>query len=393
MSSPVPAGGIAAVPGWVRRMAAALLVGILVLGGIRTYNLLSSNDLPIDFIQYWAVGRLLAAGENPYDAALQLREQRRVYPERDIALMMWNPPPALPLYVPLGLMPARVAAIAWNAGQLVAVLAACLLLWRVYAGPDGAALALLLGGTFAGSWWLLVYGQNTGLILLGLALFAWGMQQRRPAVAGLGGALTVLKPHLLLGFGVLWAMDLADRERRRAVLWGVAAGLLAGLAAAGDPQVYEHFWQTLREPGPHAVPLRDWMLPTASYWLRYYLAPEVFAVQFVPAAAVVAGLVAVRLAYGCRGNWPTALPVVVAISFLTTPYGGWIFDLPVLLVPVVAAGGYLYRRGRYDALMLLVLAQFGITWATLLTARTLHGLWWVAPAVLAVAAAAWVGRR
>ena len=49
--------------------------------------------------------------------------------------MMWNPPWALVLVTPLGLLPANAAHFVWLAGQLAAVLAAAGMLWRVYRGP------------------------------------------------------------------------------------------------------------------------------------------------------------------------------------------------------------------------------------------------------------------
>ena len=50
-----------------------------------------------DFAEYWAAGRLNAAGHNPYDHAAMLQEQRRIgWPEADPD-MMYNPPWTLAL--------------------------------------------------------------------------------------------------------------------------------------------------------------------------------------------------------------------------------------------------------------------------------------------------------
>jgi hypothetical protein len=342
-----------------------------------------SPDLPKDFVQYWAVGRLVLAGENPYDPALQLREQRHVYPDWDIALMMWNPPPALPLYAPWGWLAARPAAFLWNAGQFLGILLASFLLVRIYA--EGQAWWLFLPMTigFAGTVWLLLYGQNTGWILLGLAGFLWGQKRDRPGLAGCCGALTVLKPHLLLGFGLVWLADLGYRGKARtALLTGVATVLLAtALAHLGDPLVLQHYLSALREPSPYAIAPKDWMLPAASYWLRWYLAPQSMTVQFLPSIVAALAMLLWRLRCGERWSWPETLPLVVAISVLTTGYGGWIFDLPVLLVPLIALAAQMMRE-KPMLLVYLTIWQFFVTWATLQFASSLHGLWWVAPAVL-----------
>ncbi|MCS7021132.1 MAG: DUF2029 domain-containing protein [Gemmataceae bacterium] len=346
--------------------------------------MLASAELPHDFIQYWAVGRLLWTGENPYDAALQLREQRHAYPQRDIALMMWNPPPALALYAPWGLLPPWTAAVLWNGLQLVAVVAAAFLLVQVYA-PSATVwwfLPLTLG--FVGTWWLLFYGQNTGWILLGLAGFVWGQHRQRPLLAGCCGALTILKPHLLLAFGLLWLTDLAYKGRpRMTVLAGL--GLVAattGLALGRDPAILTHFIQALQTPSPYAIPLASWMLPTASYWLRIWLVPDSFLFQFVPAVITSVVLLVWKLKQGSGWSWPETLPLVVAVSVLTTGYGGWIFDLPVLLVPVIAIAARLLRWGYGTAFFLVTIWQLSVTLTSLYFSATLHGFWWVAPAVL-----------
>jgi hypothetical protein len=371
------------IPGRVRWWLLVLLLLVTGSAAIRVYRGVISPELPKDFVQYWAVGRLFWKGENPYDPARQLREQQHVYPERDIALMMWNPPPALPLYAPWGLLPARLAAWLWNGLQLVAVLAASYLLVRVYA--PGTAwwwfLPLTLG--FTGTVWLLLYGQNTGWILLGLAGFAWGQHREQPWLAGCCGALTVLKPHLLLGFGLVWMGDVWHRGRPRiTLLVGVAAVCLAtALAHLSDPQVLLHYLTALREPSPYAVSPKDWMLPAASYWLRHYLAPESMAWQFLPSLLAALALWLWRLRCRQKWSWPQALPVVVAVSVLTTGYGGWIFDLPVLLVPLIALAAWMFQV-KPMLLVYLTAWQILVTWATFVYGSSLHSFWWVAPAVL-----------
>lgn len=372
------------VPYLVRLFLALLSILLLTIGLVRTIRLYDSDDLPVDFSQYWAVGRLILQAENPYDPALQLREQRRIYPDRDTALMMWNPPPALALYVPWGLLPAREAALLWNASQLVAVLGAVALLVRVYAPNASFWLFLPLTLGYVGTWWLLFYGQNTGWIVLGLAGFAWGQQQRRPWLAGCCGALTVIKPHLLLSFGLVWLGDFAVRGmQRRALVAGVltvaSATLLVHLS---DPMVVQHFLVTLWQPSQYAVPLSQWKLPTASYWLREWLLPTSFWVQFVPAGVISISLLAGRLRQGGSWDWPRQLPMIVALSVLVTGYGGWIFDLPVLLVPLIAAASMMLKSGRTTWFLYLTVWQLFVTFATLQMGGSLHAFWWVAPAVL-----------
>ena len=176
----------------------------------------------------------------------------------------------------------------------------------------------------------------------------------------------------------------------------------------------------MRNPPAGAVPLSEWPLPVASYWLRVGMDRSQFAWQFVPCAAACVLLVGYRLWRGAAWDWPRELPRVVWVSVLATPYGGWIFDLTVLLVPVVAVAAVLlgprascppafHPRGRSPAIgerrdpgsevggtpavpgataaIAFLAAHLGIVAASLTWAGALHGYWWVAPAVLLVSAA------
>jgi hypothetical protein len=331
-----------------------------------------------DFVEYYAAGAVNLRGGNPYDPDQILPVQRATGDDPDLAIatMMWNPPWALVLVTPLGLLPAKAAHLAWLAGQLAAVLASAAMLWRVYRGPAGlwpvgCAVALFFGPFFVLMW----YGQVGGLLLLGLAGFLYSHARGRPAAAGAFAALTALKPHLLFAFGLVMVLDaLATRRGRVALLAGAATVAAAALAAwAMNPDVYRHYfaagWQT--SGGTHVSP-KDWYQPLGSYWLRRAIDPDRFAVQFLPTivtAAVVAGYWFTRRR---AWDWPAEAPRLIFASVIAAAYGAWIFDLVVLLVPVVQAAVWLTtaRRGP-------------LWWAVVVGHFVLGGLTAVAPVVAA----------
>jgi len=337
--------------------------------------------IPKDFLEFWAAARLNLHGENPYDPARLLAEQQLADPGRREAVMMWNPPPALALYAPLAIPPVRWAALVWIAAQLLAAVVACDLLWRIYAPNRSRWIAQLVGASFVGTWWLVAYGQNTGLLVLGLAGYLHFIRKDRPFAAGVFAALTALKPHLLAGFGAILIADAATRRGRIALLTGIASIALAlGLVLLVNPNVLGQFASAVRDPSPDAIPLHAWTLPVPSYWLRMKVAPDQFWVQFVPCLAACAALVAWRLRAGAQWDWVRAMPLVVSISVLTTPYGGWIFDLPVLLVPVIWSAALLVQRPLW--MWAFLSGQIAITIISFATPGALHAYWWVAPAVL-----------
>jgi hypothetical protein len=124
-----------------------------------------------------------------------------------------------------------------------------------------------------------------------------------------------------------------------------------------------------------------------------WLAPGHFWVQFVPCVIACAGFLAYRVRKGAAWEWSRMLPPVVAVSLIATPYGGWIFDLPVLLVPAVWAAARLVGEKRFSLAAAFVCGQIAITAASFAWAGALHAYWWVAPLVLALCLPAVICKR
>ena len=284
------------------------LVLVLVTGAVAvwaTNRIIHSTAFRFsrDFLEYWGSARLNLHGENPYDPARLLAEQRSVDPERDRAVMMWNPPPALAVYTPLALFEPRWASIFWMAFQVGSVLLACEMIRRVYAPQQPRGLTFLLCLSFVGTLWLVAYGQNAGFITLGLAGFLYYTRRDRPAAAGAFAALTALKPHLLAGFGVLLLADAVTRRGRIALAVGATIVALAlALVMLLNPNVISQFVAAVRDPGPDAIPLNSWKVPLLSFWLRMALAPELFWIQFVPCVIACSALLVWRVRTENRGT-------------------------------------------------------------------------------------------
>jgi hypothetical protein len=308
-----------------------------------------------DFVEYAAAARLLLAGQNPYDARLLLPVQKAAGwgtgqpPDEPLrADMMWNPPWALPIVMPLGLVGFGPGLGAWVMLQAVAVAWASAWAWRASGGLARlTAAAVGLGFVFAPTVLVLRVAQIGGLIAFGLGGFAAGMRAGRPGLAGAAAALTALKPHLFVPFAVLLACDaLASRATRKAV--GVGAAVLAVLAVvptAWTPGVWGQYLEAVKAPSDefHVAP-GDWAPPALSYRLAAALGGGLGA-QFVPSAAATAVLVAYWWTRRRAWDWPRELPAVVLVGVLSTGYGAWGFDLVVLLPAVMQAATW--AAGRY----------------------------------------------
>ena len=138
---------------------------------------------PRDFVEYWSAARVLADGGDPYDAAQLLPIQRVVTGDPDLkeVVSLWTPPWTLPVYGAFGFEPFAVARYVWLALQLLLIAVSVELLWRTYGGTPSLLPHLLAVG-FAPVFWTLFFGQNTGLLLLGVSGYLY-FRTRKSACA------------------------------------------------------------------------------------------------------------------------------------------------------------------------------------------------------------------
>ena len=104
----------------LRAVAEVLVVAICTLAFSLTcvgiFGSLLGHNAPgtRDFVEYWAAGRQLVHHANPYDGDALLRSERSVgFPSDLPPQIMANPPWALPLVLPLGLLSPMAAELLW----------------------------------------------------------------------------------------------------------------------------------------------------------------------------------------------------------------------------------------------------------------------------------------
>lgn len=323
---------------------------------------------PVDFMEYQTAGRATLAGQNPYDGAVlypyQLEIQAKLPADGDGVtvyadpIMMWNPPWTLPITLPLGAMHWRAGQLLWTAAQLLSVVVSAVLLWRVFGGAkEKTTVAVGVAVLFAPTLFLLLLGQISGFLLLGVVGFLrFGVSREAKAsangglwVAGLFAALTAIKPHLLLPFALLLVLQTLRGGRMwRVVLAGGLALVLFGLLPMlWNPHVWSQYIEATaaQSAGTHNTP-SDWMHPTLGYWLRTLHPDRPMSLMFLPLLAAVPVVVGYWWVRRRGWNWATELPRVVLVSLLTAPYGAWGFDLVLLLVPVVQAAVWVAKDSR-----------------------------------------------
>jgi hypothetical protein len=313
----------------------ALLAMVLLIAG-------PGINWPLDdFAEYWAAGRLTLAGGDPYDPAAMLHEQQRAGWSSPTAVMMYNPPWTLPIATLFGLLPFQIARSVWLPIQLLLILWCATRLWAMSgATPEhtvrAAALALLWMPTIVA----LRMGQLSPLILLGLVGFLLSLSRRREIAAGMFFGLTAVKPQLValvwIAF-LLWTV--ADRRWR--VLIGAAVSIAAPTLAAllMNPDAFAQYGRLMTSYRPTFA----FESPNIATVLRIAVGGSSDWPQYVPTAlgAVLVAFMWWRSRQ--QWDWRQQLPWLVVFSCLMTSYGGWPFDLVVLLIPILAEAARLVR--------------------------------------------------
>ena len=228
------------------KIFAAVLVAF-VLGILFVAALMASSALPPqDLTQYWAAAHLVR--QNPYSAELvsSLEKATGVHAVQP-PLVLKNPPWAIPFILPLGLLNYQLAFASWTVLSVVIVTGCVGAFWRRLDRTD-SLLALILPLVFGPTLVLLLLGQWTVLVLLGITGFLIAIDQRRDWIAGAFLLLVMGKPHVALLFLMaifFWMIQ----TRRWKILYSAALSLAASstVVLALNPHVFAQFLVRTRE--------------------------------------------------------------------------------------------------------------------------------------------------
>ena len=119
----------------IKGLAALLVLGFAV--GVLTIDMRSTgNAAHKDFISYWSAGYLLLQHQNPYDAQAVFRLEKHAGFSESEPLIMRNPPYALLLAVPLGLLNPSTAVVLWSILLVACMVISVRLLWAIHHRPS-----------------------------------------------------------------------------------------------------------------------------------------------------------------------------------------------------------------------------------------------------------------
>jgi len=291
-----------------------------------------------DFVEYWAAAHQLLAGRSPYSFTESLQLERALGWSKSLPIVALNPPWALPLMAPLGLAKSYALAwIVWVGTLTFVVWLSTKSLLGLYSGggrlfpSETAASERILAFTFYPTLLCIGTAQITPFVLLGVTGFLFFVTRKSYAFAGACLALAAIKPQLvyLLWLAlVLWCW----RERKWRPVLSLAAAIasLTGFALLIRPRLLADYWQF-----SHSGYVKIWPSALGAI-LRYpFDSVRSFPLQFVAPAFGAAWFLFYWRRHGESWDWKECMPLVIAVSVLTAPYG-WTLDQVLLLVPVIA---------------------------------------------------------
>lgn len=331
-----------------------------------------------DFVTYWTAGKLNRRGTNPYDPNQLLELQLQVGRSFGVPTLMWNPPWMMSLVMPFSLISYPLSRTIWLFSFILIIFFCVNTLWSLYGGMDKSRyLSWVIGLTFIPVLDALKTGQTGPLLLLGVSGFLYYLKREKDFLAGLFISLLIIKPQVLLLFGIavfLWTL----RQKRWYILLGVSISLTLGtlIVWAINPLVIRQYIFAIRNYPPN-----DWATPTIGGVSRLIFGTEYFWLQFV---APILGLVwffYYWFKHHLSWNWLERAPILILVSNLTAAYG-WSYDLPVALVAIVQVVVSLVNTK--SNVKIIVLSVYILINILLLIFRTNQiYTFWLAPAMLA----------
>ncbi len=360
---------------WRPFAAAGIVVGgFCLMATIFAVNLTDKSAASRDFIGYWAAGKQIVRGANPYDAGETLRLEKAVGLGNLQIKITPSPPIGLALVIPLGFLDAKNGLVVWLMAELGCLSAALGILWLMQGKP--ATRIHLLGYFFAPALACMMAGQLGIFFLLGISVFLV-LHKRRPFFAGAALLPLTLKPHLFLAVALVLLLWAAWRGTP-AVLAGLLVATTASYSAVFgfDRDVWSQYAEMMRS---NVVQYR--FAPTLSAYLRWEIAPGAVWLEYLPAAAACVWALWYFWTRRDRWNWIDHGLLVLLVSLLCAPYA-WVTDEAVLL-PAVLVGVYRAIDARRS---LLPIAVFGAAALIELYTDVRITSWyytWTAPAWLA----------
>lgn len=321
-----------------RLLSPSAIALFIAVGIITAFTLVAPAR---DSLAYWTAGHQLIHRANPYDAAIVDRLEKSAGFHGNIgSLVMLNPPSALPLALPFGLLGFKLAGLLWALSLFACLIVSVRMLWTLHGRPQNHLH--ILGYCFAPAIACVFAGQIPLFALLGLTLFL-RLHRTRPLWAGAALCLCAVKPHLFVPFGlVLLTWTLVNNRYK--IIAGAAIAFAASnaLVLLLDPAVWMQYRQFMHFFSPLIA--REY-IPCWSVVLRRAINPNALWLQGVPEVLGCIWALGYFWKHRRGWDWMENGALLMLVSVFVAPYT-WLIDQSVL-VPALLHGAYRSRSRAY----------------------------------------------
>lgn len=337
-----------------------------------------------DFVSFWASSRLLINGGNPFSPAEVLELQRAVGLSEAKPLLIWHPPWALSFMLPVGAMDFRVSQFCWLLMNVFFILLSAQKLWTIYNQTAVNSYAPWIAAfTLIPTWMVLIIGQMSPLVLLGIVGFLHFERKNQLFLAGISTVIISLKPHLFYLFWLGLMLWVWKEHRWRVAFGAIVAGLIAAIIPAIiDPAVYQQYIDMYRFPGqstPFELPA-----PSLGSLLTRYVPHGNMPIQFLPPLLGTFWFLWHWQNHKENWHWPEQAPMMILVSLTLSAYA-WTYD-QVILLPAVIHGLAILNQQRSSwyksGIVLLYGGINGCYLVAKLMVTTDSYFFWLAPAFL-----------
>lgn len=370
-----------------------IILGLILFTAVLPRPTFGENDLRA----YWGASYLLRHSQSftDYQVMQQLQRQQTHWPAKNGAMMTWNPPWLLVLFLPLSLFSYDHAVWLWAFSSIgLFILASfwlCKLRWPIVIPKRVLASVVLVMLAFAPLWVNIAIGQISILIFFGLAGYLY-FQEKAPFLAGLLLAFTTIKPHILFLFLPLALLQALWRRQ-----WRLVAGFITffyvsilitftlrpSFIAEYLHNLTQNQAMLLTRPTPSLTNLVAVL--TGQSWIRFV------GLLFLP---IIIGYWWRNGRYPTPAQWLQTTAVLTLLSAVTMPYG-YSFDFMALFMPTILAVVWLTTpenptRPSYAILLAFIafnllfiqqhatpLGQFYLGWYPLEMAILFVGALWI----------------
>lgn len=343
----------------VKGIVAILAGGIVVLSALESWRSIT------DFPQYYAAAKMYMSGDGAqvYDEkAISWVEHTHFPKMKDEPVRFCFPPFSLPIFLPVGLLPAPVAHYAWTVLSVLAFCLSSFTLRKTFNIPLDRAfwfiVLLPIMGPFCQS---IIMGQPSFFLLLGLAGATYALKRGHPFWAALCMVALIPKPHLALPFCIFLLG--ARKFKTVFALAGIGLILLAITLVNPGADAYTNYAAFMKYANLHPEVMNlPGCVTVRTQLLRFF--PQFYeAIGFISLGVFAGGLTFLAWLgnrFKNRQDWlEIASLVSMPVGFVTTLYVHP-YDLLLFLPSIFVFGFVLKNRVPTRPGMILLCAFMAI---------------------------------